>query len=124
MKWTLLLLLAFTATARAGDGDSDTDAAPWPSEIDATIRTHSAEIRACYDAALLSNPAVSGQMVVAFEVNAEGLVIRATVRESTLKNRALERCIVARLKTWLFPEPRGRSTLKVAYPFVFGPPGD
>jgi hypothetical protein len=41
------------------------------------------------------------------------------VRESTLKNDAVEQCIIDRIKTWKFPAPAGGGVVTVNYPFIF-----
>ncbi len=90
--------------------------------INAVVQRHRSEIRACYDAALQRNPNLRGKVSIAFSISAQGDVISASVRESTLGDGGLDGCIVSRVKTWKFPKPEAPVVTEVtAYPFYLNP---
>jgi hypothetical protein len=41
------------------------------------------------------------------------------VRSTTMNNQPVENCIMARIKTWAFPKPKGGGQVLVSYPFLF-----
>ena len=51
-------------------------------------------------------------------IAATGSVAKVKVKESTMRNPAVERCIAAKIKTWKFPAPSGGGIVEVNYPFV------
>ncbi len=90
--------------------------------INEVVQRHRSEIRACYDAALQRNPGLRGKIVVAFNIAPNGIVQTASVKESTLGDAALGTCIVARVKSWVFPKPEAPVVTEVsAYPFYLNP---
>jgi hypothetical protein len=89
-----------------------------PDEINAVIQRNIGQVRFCYEQALQSLPDLSGRVAIRFIIGGSGHVNIADVTNSSLKNRSVEGCIVSRLKTWKFPEPRGGVNVRVTYPFV------
>ena len=43
---------------------------------------------------------------------------KVMVTETTMKNKNVENCIKAKIKTWKFPAPAGGGIVEVNYPFV------
>ena len=90
--------------------------------INAVVQRHRAEVRACYDAALQRNPNIRGKVVVAFDIQPNGIVSKAVVKESSVGDSALSRCITSRVKSWVFPKPEAPVVTEVsAYPFYLSP---
>lgn len=89
-----------------------------PDEINAVIQRHIGQVRFCYEQGLQGLPALSGRVAVRFVIANTGFVNMASVANTSLKNSPVESCIVQRLKTWKFPEPRGGVNVRVTYPFV------
>ena len=83
------------------------------------IRRHIAQIRYCYERELIRSPGLFGKVGTEFTITAKGTVSSAKIRQSTLKNDAVERCMTAKIRTWTFPEPKGGGIVIVRYPFVF-----
>jgi hypothetical protein len=52
-------------------------------------------------------------------INGEGKVMQATTAETQMKNANVENCLASRIKTWVFPKPKGGGIVIVNYPFVF-----
>jgi pSer/pThr/pTyr-binding forkhead associated (FHA) protein len=90
--------------------------------INEVVQRHRSEIRACYDAALQRNPGLRGKIVVAFNIAPNGIVQTASVKENTLGDSGLGTCIIARVKSWVFPKPEAPVVTEVsAYPFYMNP---
>jgi hypothetical protein len=90
--------------------------------INEVVQRHRSEIRACYDAALQRNPGLRGKIVVAFNIAPNGIIQSASVKESTIGDAGLGNCIVARVRSWVFPKPEAPVVTEVsAYPFYMNP---
>ncbi|HEX4925633.1 MAG TPA: AgmX/PglI C-terminal domain-containing protein, partial [Bdellovibrionales bacterium] len=87
-------------------------------QISEVIQRHLGEVRFCYEQGLQSQPELSGRVAVRFMINAAGQVSTAGVQRSSLRSDSVESCIIQRLKSWKFPEPRGGVNVKVTYPFL------
>ena len=85
--------------------------------IQKVVRQHSAELRACYEKELAKTKGISGRIVVNWEIEAQGSVSKAEVKESTVGNSDLESCFTESIKFWRFPAPKGGQNVKVDYPF-------
>jgi TonB family protein len=75
-------------------------------------------VRKCYERELKRTPALTGRMVFSIKVGRTGKVEAARLKAGTLKNKPIERCIVATIKRWKFARPTGGSVL-VTYPISF-----
>ena len=83
------------------------------------ISKHRAEIKYCYEKELTKHRDLAGKIVVTFIIAPTGRVIKAKIRETTMRNKAVEQCMVARVKRWRFPQPTGGGIVEVSYPFIF-----
>lgn len=88
-------------------------------EVRDVIDRHMSEIRYCYEKAIVRRPDIEGKMIVDFVIGGSGDVERSSVKTSTLPDSFLDQCLLTRLNTWQFPEPKGNVKVGVAYPFVF-----
>ena len=89
--------------------------------IQATIAKYLHEVRACYEQGLRTNPGLSGQITMGFEISGEGRLNFAKVQKSTLGNAQVEQCVAGRMLGWQFPKPVGGVNQKVSYPFLLRP---
>ena len=85
--------------------------------INKVVRTHSNELKACYEKALIENKGQQGKIIVSWEINASGEVAKAAIKESTLGNADAEICFTDNIKTWRFPSPKDGGSVQVDYPF-------
>jgi hypothetical protein len=83
------------------------------------IHSHRDQIRYCYNKELTRHPNLAGKIPVKFTISPKGYVQSASVRGSTMRNRAVEHCITQKIRTWKFPEPKGGGIVIVNYPFIF-----
>ena len=89
--------------------------------IDGVVKEQLPKIRYCYQKALMKKPWLTGEMKVKFTIAAGGEVSAAEVKSSTLNDAEVERCVVDRFRTMMFPKPQGGGIVIVSYPFVFAP---
>ncbi|MFL5319866.1 MAG: adventurous gliding motility protein GltG [Myxococcaceae bacterium] len=83
------------------------------------IKRNINQIRYCYESQLTRNPKLSGKVSVKFVISASGTVAQSQVAQSTAGNAELETCVAGRVRTWVFPKPKGGGVVIVTYPFVF-----
>ncbi len=83
------------------------------------IREHIREIRSCYERELQRSPDLYGKIVLEWDIEEEGRVSRVVTKSNALGNDNVANCIMARLKTWKFPDPPKDQVGRVVYPFVF-----
>jgi hypothetical protein len=72
------------------------------------VRQHRREIKYCYESQLQKNKNLKGRVVVRFTISATGSVVSAVVKQSNLKNAAVERCMTGKIRRWVFPGANDR----------------
>jgi outer membrane biosynthesis protein TonB len=82
------------------------------------IQSHRDQIKYCYSQELTRNPNLAGKVSVKFTISPKGFVTQATVSETSLNNAIVEQCIIQKIHTWKFPEPKGGGIVIVNYPFI------
>jgi TonB family protein len=100
-------------------GDSQITEGLSKTEVGRVIHEHSAEIRQCYEAALIKNPAIRGRMSVNFSIAASGKVQSAKVQDSTFDSTFMGSCLIRKMQGWMFPKPKNGVSVEVTYPFNF-----
>jgi biopolymer transport protein ExbD len=83
------------------------------------IYSHRDQVKYCYSKELPSNPNLSGKVSTKFIISPKGYVTQATISATTLHNKAVERCLAGKIRTWKFPEPKCGGIVIVNYPFIF-----
>jgi hypothetical protein len=86
------------------------------------VNAHLQDVRGCYERALLRDPALAGQLVLEWTISSGGKVTSSRTKSATLKNSAVEACILQSLEGWQFPPARGGAVV-VSYPFLFNSVG-
>lgn len=89
-------------------------------EVHAVIAKNEFQIKYCIDTQLLRNPNLQGKIKISWIIRANGRVADVRVVSSTVGNKALENCLVRRIKRWIFPKPKGGGEVEVNFPFIFG----
>jgi TonB family protein len=89
--------------------------------ISDVVNTNRRQIRDCYDAALARKPGLVGNVLVKFVISEAGSVSSAKVMEDSVGDPLLGECVVATVRRWIFPMPRGGGVVLVKYPFTFSP---
>lgn len=92
-------------------------------DIQRVVAENRDKVRACYDAALSTNPGIKGDLVISFVIDPEGNVKAAETNwsESDLHVPELDTCAVEAVKTFKFPPSSRGLESKVNYPFNFNP---
>jgi TonB family protein len=92
-------------------------------EIARVIADNRTKVRACYEAALKTNPGIAGDLVVSFIINPDGSVKNAEVNwsESELHVPELDSCTLEVVQAMKFPPSSRGLESKVNYPFNFNP---
>ncbi len=88
------------------------------------IRSHVDQVRFCYESQLQRFPKLSGKTAIKFVITANGTVASSSVAQSTTDNSALDNCVATKVRTWLFPKPKGGGVVVVTYPFLFKQSGE
>lgn len=83
------------------------------------IQTRRAQITACYEHAILSEPSLRGRLEVAMTIEESGSVSRVRTVENGLGSDVVARCVENRIRAFRFsPGPTGGS-VEFRFPFVF-----
>lgn len=100
-------------------GNSSVEEGLTKDEVGEVIHRHLDEVRYCYESAMIRRQDVEGKLQIQFSIGGNGSVKSADVQSSTLSDPKLDDCVLRRLMTWKFPQPKGGVTVAVAYPFIF-----
>ena len=87
------------------------------------VRRHINEVKFCYEQQLNSRPDLQGRVTTKFVISPTGSVQSAMVGSSSLRNEAVESCIVRAVRRWTFPAPDGGGVVVVNYPFLLDAAG-
>ncbi|MEA2699938.1 MAG: hypothetical protein QOI66_4209 [Myxococcales bacterium] len=118
---TLAAMASASAAVSAPDAGSVPVAVAPEQSIAQQVQRHQGEVDACYRRVLDTHPGLAGQIVVHFTVTARGTVSQAVVKESTLRNREVEDCVVASVERWRFVPPENAQDTHVSVPFDLRP---
>lgn len=92
--------------------------------INAALLAHRDEFRLCYEREInAEHPGATGNVVPIFTIGGSGRVTTAGISSSTLKNAAVEGCVMRVIKRIEFPTPRGGGEVTVTKIFAFNPLG-
>ena len=83
------------------------------------VQEHASQIRYCYEKELTRTPGIYGKIKMKWVINGEGKVTQSLTEETQMKNANVENCLATKIKTWVFPKPKGGGIVIVSYPFVF-----
>jgi TonB family protein len=87
------------------------------------VRRHINEVKFCYEQQLNTRPDLQGRVTTKFVISPTGSVQSAMVGSSSLRNEAVESCIVRAVRRWTFPAPDGGGVVVVNYPFLLDAAG-
>ena len=111
--------VATTAGGGKGDMQPRKDG-PLPGRaISQVMEKYKSRFSACYTKQARRNRALAGRVVLRFTVRDDGTVRNVKIRETTLNNAKVERCMVKVGESLRFPGEPGRAATRVWYPFAF-----
>ena len=88
--------------------------------VQKVVRSHFSEVRACLDNEFERNKKMgSGKVTVSWKVDETGAASGVTIKETTLKNKRVEDCLVEAISRWRFPKPTGGVWAHIEYSFDF-----
>lgn len=87
--------------------------------IAAVVQSNIGQIKHCYERQLIVDPNIFGKIVANWTINKDGLVSVTSVKSTTMNSKPVENCILAKIKGWNFPKPKGGGQVIVSYPFLF-----
>lgn len=87
--------------------------------IAAVVQANIGQIKHCYEKQLLIDPNLVGKVVAGWTIDKDGKVPASSVKKSTMNSKPVENCIIAKIRTWNFPKPKGGGQVLVSYPFLF-----
>ena len=87
------------------------------------VRRHINEVKFCYEQQLNARPDLQGRVTTKFVISPTGSVQSAMIGSSSLRNEAVESCIVRAVRRWTFPAPDGGGVVVVNYPFLLDAAG-
>jgi hypothetical protein len=106
----VFILVSVVASARPEGLDKE--------QITDTIQKHIGEITSCYEQGVLTLPTLKGRILMKLVIGGSGKVTKSSIGETSLNNKGVEGCAVAKSKDWIFPKPVGGVDVNVSYPFV------
>lgn len=86
-------------------------------QIAAVINRNKGQIIYCYEQGLQAQPELRGRVSVQFVIGPAGRITSASVAQSSLRSKAVETCMVSKMRNWQFPRPIGNVNVDVLYPF-------
>jgi hypothetical protein len=95
-----------------------------PELIRKVVHEHAGQIRYCYETELIKNPKLNGKVAIRWVITASGTVASSNVAQTTVNDSTMEECLAGRVRTWIFPKPKGGGVVVVTYPFLFKPSGE
>lgn len=114
---------AFARTIAAEVREAPRQSVEWTASIGhdlirGIVRRHTPEVRRCFREA---DPSLTGKLEVAFTIVEGGRVEAVAIEESSLADRAVERCVAAAVQSWTFPTiVAAAGAVAVRYPFSVG----
>ena len=85
------------------------------------LRTRRATFRRCYETAQERHRGLEGRVVVRWTIDPSGAVQGTHVAASSLRQPAVEACVLDVLRTLRSVPAPGGGTLRIRYPFEFRP---
>ncbi len=83
------------------------------------ILNNRSAIRSCYETQLNRNPNLYGKVVLEWDIDERGRVIRAVINSNDMGTNSVAECVIRLLRTWRFPEMPPDQIGRVLFPFVF-----
>ncbi len=90
-------------------------------EITRVISAHNDAIEYCYKREKKLNPNIQGSVVLEFVIDYSGRVIDASIFQSTIANKAIEQCVLSRIRGWRFTQiGKNEGNVTVRQKYIFG----
>ncbi len=90
-----------------------------PKVVTAVVRDHAAEVRTCFDRALMERPDLRGRLVVKATIDPTGRVLVVSPTRTVDGGARLQACVLDVFRGWTFPPPSGGVNGNITYAFSF-----
>lgn len=97
-------------------------------KADEALKPYVPRFLACYEAALATDPRLTGRILARVEVQYQGQLMKSAVEQSSMQNPPLEACVAEVIAGLTFPpldgtdeKPDYERTAAVIYPLLFSP---
>lgn len=74
-------------------------------------------IKSCYERELRRNQNLAGRITLRFTIGTSGRITAISVTQNTTRDRAIETCIIGKVRNWKFERPSG-GAVTFTYPFI------
>jgi hypothetical protein len=101
--------------AKSSVGDIDAGSGEGADAVKATIRKYGGQVQYCYETQLKTDASLSGRLAVEMDIT-NGRVSSVSISENATKSKALEDCVLRKIRAWRFPE--GVSVEGVFLPYI------
>lgn len=88
------------------------------SDILRVVSSRQRSIQYCYEKELARNPELRGKLILSWRIGLNGKVMKSWIGSTSLKNGAVESCILRSVKRWTFNKPDS-GICEIKFPFVF-----
>ena len=86
--------------------------------ISKIINKRKFELQLCFELALRKNRNLRGSIELTWLLDTRGRISDLKVANSTIRNRAMQQCVLQKVSRWKFPRPR-KGSIEITYPFHF-----
>jgi hypothetical protein len=107
----ILFIFAVSSTLMA----QGMDGKPYKAKMKQNIHL----FQSCFTEALKLDSQLSGKVVLDWDVDDKGKVVRAAVKKSEIEDYVMEKCLIEKLKSLSFPPASKGLVATVQYPLVF-----
>lgn len=87
-------------------------------QVEVFVKGRTAEVKSCFDSALLRDPNIGGSVVWQWTISEKGAVTRSKISKSTIKDRVFLGCLRKKISNWRFPKPE-HGAVTISFPFRF-----
>jgi hypothetical protein len=101
--------------AKSSVGDIDAGSGEGADAVKATIRKYGGQVQYCYETQLKTDASLGGRLAVEMDIT-NGRVSSVSISENATKSKALEDCVLRKIRAWRFPE--GVSVEGVFLPYI------
>lgn len=114
----LVSVMIFSGCASSSK-EEETQRASYGEKIKAVMTSKKADFQACRATQLKKKaPLPVGKVEAKFVIGLDGKVMDAGIKDTTLKNPPVERCILGIIEKLEFPAPADGEPVDVTYPFI------
>lgn len=109
------VFITFSLTAKSESSEVSIDR----EAVRVVIKNNLNVFKKCYTDEYKNNKNLAGKVVLAWEINDQGVVTKSWIKSTQLNNENTEKCLTEKVKALSFPKAPTTTIADVQYPFVF-----